>query len=148
MKVNRRINESQEGVNMKKIILVASFITVTACNQAEAPVEPAATEEAAVEEVSVAVDGLPSVGVYNVTRADGTQSSFEAKEDGTYTAMDANGNVIETGKWRQESQAVWCETPDTEGATETCYDERMEDGVYKSTNRKTGETATVTRPQT
>jgi len=131
---------------MRKIILVAALATITACNQAEAPVEPEATEEAATEEVSVAADGLPSVGVYNVTMADGTTSSFEAKEDGTYTATDAEGNVTETGTWRQESQTVWCETPDTEGATENCFDERMEDGVYISTNRETGETATITRP--
>jgi hypothetical protein len=132
---------------MRTIILLAALGIVTACNQAEAPVEPEAAEAAATEGVSVAVDGLPSVGVYNVTMADGTKSTFEAKEDGTYTATDADGNVTETGKWRQESQAVWCETPDTDVATETCYDERMEDGVYKSTNRKTGETATVSRPQ-
>lgn len=132
---------------MRKIIFVAALVMVTACNQAEAPVEPAATEEIATEEISVAVDGLPSVGLYNVASADGTNSTLEAKEDGTYIATDADGNVTETGKWRQESQAVWCETPDTEGATETCYDERMEDGVYKSTNRVTGETATITRPE-
>jgi hypothetical protein len=132
---------------MKKIILVAALAMVTACNQAEAPVEAEATEEAVTEEVSLAVDGLPSVGVYNVTQADGTKSTFEAKEDGTYTSTDADGKVTETGKWRQVSQAVFCETPDTEGATERCYDEKMEDGVYKSTNRETGETATITRPE-
>lgn len=136
---------------MKKIILVAALATVTACNQAEAPAEPEATEAAATEEsapvvVSLAADGLPSVGVYNVTRADGTMSTFEAKEDGTYVATGADGTV-ETGTWRQESQAVWCETADTEGATETCFDERMEDGVYMSTNRETGETSTITRPE-
>lgn len=132
---------------MRKIILVAALAMVAACNKAEAPVEPAATEEPATEEVSLAVDGLPSVGVYNVTMADGTKSTFEAKEDGTYIATDADGKVTETGKWRQESQAVWCETPDAEGATEKCFDEKMEDGVYKSTNRETGETSTITRPK-
>ena len=132
---------------MKKIILVAALATVSACNQAEAPAEPEATEEAAMEEVAVAADGLPSVGVYYVASADGTNSTFEAKEDGTYVATDADGNVTETGKWRQESQNVWCETPDAEGASERCYDERMEDGVYKSTSRETGETATITRPE-
>ena len=132
---------------MKKIILVAALAAVSACSQPETPAEPEATEEAAVEEVAVAADGLPSVGIYYVTSADGTTSTFEAKEDGTYTSTDADGNVTETGTWRQESQNVWCETPDTEGATERCYDERMEDGVYKSTSRDTGETATITRPQ-
>jgi len=133
---------------MKKIIIVAALATVTACNQAEAPVEPEATEEAAVvEEVSVAADGLPSVGIYYVTQADGTKTTFEAKEDGTYTTTDADGNVTGTGKWRQESQNVWCETADTEGATEKCFDERMENGVYLSTDRETGETATITRPE-
>ncbi len=131
---------------MKKIILVAAIATISACNQAEAPAEAEATSEAAAEQVSVAADGLPSVGVYYVTHADGTTTTFEAKEDGTYTSTDADGKVTETGKWRQESQAVWCELPDTEGATEVCYDERMEDGVYKSTSRATGETATITRP--
>lgn len=130
---------------MKKIILVAALATVSAC--AEPAPEPEATEEAApAEEVSLAADGLPSVGVYNVTLANGDKITFEAKEDGTYTTTDADGNVTETGKWRQESQAVWCETPDTEGATEHCFDERMENGVYLSTNRETGETATITRP--
>lgn len=131
---------------MRKIILVAALATITACNQAEAPAEPEATEEVTTDEVSVAVDGLPSVGVYNVTMADGTTSTFEAKEDGTYTSTDADGIITETGTWRQESPAVWCETPDIEGATEVCFDERMEGGVYMSTNRETGETATITRP--
>lgn len=131
---------------MKKIILIAALATVTACNQAETVAEPAETEEVAANDVGVAADGLPSVGVYYVTHADGSKSTFEAKADGTYTSTSADGNVSETGKWRQESQAVWCETPDTEGATEVCYDERMEDGVYLSTNRETGETATITRP--
>lgn len=132
---------------MRKIIAVAVLATLAACNQAEAPAEPVAEEEVAPAEVSVAADGLPSVGVYYVAAADGTTSTFEAREDGTYTSTDADGNVTETGTWRQESQAVWCETPDTEGAAETCFDERMEDGVYLSTNRTTGETATITRPE-
>lgn len=130
---------------MRKIIAVAALATVVACSEPAPAPEPEATEEAAAE-VSLAADGLPSVGVYNVALADGSTVTFEAKEDGTYATTDADGNVIETGTWRQESQAVWCETPDVEGATERCYDERMEDGVYLSTNRETGETATITRP--
>ena len=129
---------------MKNALLLVAFATVAACNQAEAPAEPATTEEVVVEEVSVAADGLPSVGQYIVTHADGTTTSFEAKADGTYTS--SNGDVTETGTWRQESQNVFCETPDTEGATEKCYDERMENGVYLSTDRETGETSTITRP--
>jgi len=129
---------------MKKIILVAGLVTLAACSKPEPAPEPEATEEAAPE--NIAADGLPTVGVYNVANPDGTSVTVDVKEDGTYTATGADGKVTETGKWEQKSPALYCETADTEGATETCYDERMEDGVYLSTSQKTGETATITRP--
>ena len=132
---------------MKKIVLVAALAAISACSEPA----PEATEEAPVEAApavaeNIAADGLPTVGIYNVTSADGTTFSVDVKEDGTYAVTGADGAVTETGKWVQKSPELYCETPDTEGAVEKCYNERMENGVYLSTDPETGETSTITRP--
>lgn len=128
---------------MKRIIMIAAIGLVAACNQAEAPAEPAATEEAAPAEV-MAADGGPAYGNFKITMADGSVMTDDVRADGTYTSTMADGTV-ETGKWVQKP-GEYCATPDTEGATETCYPEKIdENGKWVSSNPNTGETVTVER---
>ncbi len=130
---------------MKKIILVAALATVTACNQADTTAEPAATEEAAPAVATTAADGGPSTGTFEITLPDGTKFTDEVKEDGTYEATAADGSVMDTGKWEQKSPAEYCQTSDKEGSVQKCYAEKVEDGVYTSTDPDTGEVSTVVR---
>ena len=132
---------------MKKIIVVAAFAALAACSQPEAPAEEATTEEAAAP-ANIAADGLPTVGVYKVTQPDGTVITVDVKEDGTFAATDADGNVIDSGKWEQKSPEQYCETSDAEGSTQVCYEEKIdENGVYVSKNPNTGDVSTVERVQ-
>lgn len=131
---------------MKKIILVAGIATLAACSQPDTPTEAEPTEEAAQTAENIAADGLPSVGMYKVTHPDGSVTMADVREDGTYVSTDADGNVIETGKWEQKSPELYCETSDEEGAAQICYEESIdENGVYISKNPVTGETSTVER---
>lgn len=135
---------------MKRILTVAAIATLAACSQSETAPEPVATEEAAPEtpEATTAADGGPSHGMFKVTEEDGTVVMVDVKEDGTYEVKGEDGAVIDTGTWVQKSPAVYCETSSTEGATERCYDESVdENGVYKSVNPE-GKTATVERVTT
>ena len=132
---------------MRKIVIIAALATVAACSKPE----PAATPEAADTAVAaapaaatVAADGKPSTGMFKITSADGQTIMEEIKADGTYVDT-RDGKVIETGKWEQKSAAQYCWTPDTAGATQTCADEKVENGVYSSYNPKTKKTATVVR---
>ena len=75
----------------------------------------------------------------------------ELKPDGTYIQTDADGTVVETGRWVQKSPQDYCWTVDEqyreEGDTgaEKCNTEAVgADGVWTSTNAD-GETATVER---
>ncbi|TNE33264.1 MAG: hypothetical protein EP350_04435 [Alphaproteobacteria bacterium] len=130
---------------MKKIIAIAALGLVAACNQAEAPAEPADTEEAApAADFVPAADGGPGYGQFRIIHADGSVSTDDVREDGTYTTTMADGTV-ETGKWVQKP-GEYCATPDTEGAVEECYPEKIdENGKWVSNNPKTGETVTVER---
>ena len=130
---------------MKKIILVAALATITACNQSEAPAEPAATEEAApAADFVPAADGGPGYGKFRIIHADGTVHTEDVREDGTYTSTLPDGTT-ETGRWVQKP-GEYCTTSDEEGATENCYPEKIdESGKWVSTDTKTGETVTVER---
>lgn len=135
---------------MKKIVAAAALVALAACSEPapepEADTTAAAAEAGASEAMpaSLAADGKPSVGVYKVTTADGEVITSEVRADGTYVDKDASGKVIETGQWNQQSQSVWCWTKDGE-TSEACADEKVENGVYTSTNRETKKTATVER---
>ena len=127
---------------MKKIILVAALATITACNQAETVAEPVESEEAAPAEV-MAADGGPAHGNFKVTLADGTVIMDEVRADGTYTATMPDGTT-ESGTWVQKP-GEYCSTPDTEGATERCSAESIdENGVWIAVSSD-GETVTVER---
>jgi len=129
-------------------MLVAALASFAACTpkaeeatEADAAAEP--TEAAAA---TTAADGGPSTGTFKVTHADGSVITAEVKADGTYTVTDADGKVTETGKWEQKSPELWCETSDAEGATQVCYEEKVdENGVYTSKDPNTGEVSTVVR---
>lgn len=136
---------------MKKIIVVAGLVTLAACSKPEAT-EEAAPAEAATEAPAVtttAADGGPSTGTWEVTMADGTKITSQVKEDGTYEVKDAEGKVVETGKWEQKSPEQYCETPDKEGAVQKCYEEHVDaNGVYTSKDPETGNVSTVVRVTT
>lgn len=132
---------------MKKIIAVAALAALAACSQAETPA-PEATEEAAAAPAAetLAADGRPSHGKFEVTRADGGKHTTDVMPDGTYKVTDADGKVTDTGKWVQKSPAEYCETSDKAGSKEKCYAEAVDDkGVYTSKDPETGEVATVVR---
>jgi len=133
---------------MKKIIAVAALAALAACSQAEAPA-PEATEEAAAAPAAaevMAADGKPSYGMFKVTMADGKTIMSDVKPDGTYSITDADGKVIDTGKWTQKSAEAYCETSDKPGSKEKCFAEQVDDkGVYTSKDPDTGDVATVVR---
>lgn len=137
---------------MKKTAsLIALAAAIAACSPAdrEPAAEPteAATPEPATAETSasLAADGQPAHGNYKITRKDGTVIMSEVRPDGTYTDT-IDGEVVETGRWEQPSPDVYCYTSDEEGAAQVCNDEAVDaNGVWTSTNRETGEAATVER---
>lgn len=130
---------------MKRLIVLASAATLAACSQAEAPTEPAATEEVA-EAGPMAIDGMPTVGKYKVTRPDGTVTMVDVRDDGTYSASSADGKDVESGIWNQKSPELYCETPDGEGAADKCYEEYLDEtGAYMSKDPETGVVSKVER---
>ena len=133
---------------MKRLIALAAAATLAACTQpapeAEADATPAEAA-APAEATTLAADGKPSTGKFEVTMKDGTKHTAEVMPDGMFRVTDADGKVIDTGKWVQKSPEQYCETSDKEGSTEVCYTEKVVDGVYTSLNPVTGDTATVVR---
>lgn len=131
---------------MKKVILVTVFAALAACSQPETAEEaeaPAETTEAVP--ANIAADGLPSVGMYKVTAADGSVTMEDVRADGTYVSTAADGKES-TGKWEQKSPDSYCVTPDEAGATQKCYEEAVDaNGVYTSKDPDTGEVSTVER---
>jgi hypothetical protein len=129
---------------MKKIMLLVAIAAVSACSKPEPAAEAEATPVAvASAEANIAADGKSSVGKYKITLANGNVVTEEVKADGTYADM-VDGKVIETGKWVQKSPSQYCYTKDKESAVEECNAEKVENGVWTSTNPK-GETSKVER---
>lgn len=129
---------------MKKIMLLVAIAAVSACSKPEPAAEAEATPVAvASAEANIAADGNSSVGKYKITLADGKIVTEEVKADGTYADM-VDGKVIETGKWVQKSPSQYCYTKDKPDAVEECNAEKVENGVWTSTNPK-GETSKVER---
>jgi hypothetical protein len=132
---------------MRKIIVIAALATVAACSKpAPAPeasdTSAAAAPAPAVE--TVAADGKPSTGTFKITTSDGEVFMEEVKADGTYVDT-KDGKVVETGKWEQKSPALYCWTKDGGDGKQVCSDEKVENGVYTSTNQETKKTSTVVR---
>ena len=134
---------------MKKFVAGAALVALAACSQPapEPEADAAATEAAAADAMptTLAADGKPSYGKFEVTMPDGAKIVANVKPDGTFEVTDASGAVIDSGTWEQKSPEQYCETSSKEGSEQVCYDEKVVDGVYQSTNPKTGETATVVR---
>lgn len=136
---------------MKKIVAAAALVALAACSkpapEPEADTTPMATEDAAPEAMptTLAADGKPSYGKFEVTQDDGSKIVANVKPDGTFEVTDASGAVIDSGTWEQKSPEQYCETSSKEGSTQVCYDEKVVDGVYQSTNPNTGKTSTVVR---
>ena len=133
---------------MKRTIFLALMASVAACSQpAPAPTAEdttAAAAPAAAAE-SLAADGKPTVGKYQVTRANGEVMTDDVRADGTYVTTMADGKT-ETGKWEQKGPNLYCATPAKEGAKQKCYEEQVDDkGVYTSKDPETGEVSTVVR---
>ena len=134
---------------MKKFVTVAALAALAACSKPAPEPETAATEEPAAmttETVTtMAADGKPSTGKFEVTSAKGEKFNVEVKPDGTFEVTDASGKVADSGTWVQKSPEQYCETSSKEGSKEVCYEEKVVDGVYTSKNPVTGETSTVVR---
>lgn len=131
---------------MKRLIAMGALASLAACSQPAPEPETDATEAVAADTVTtMAADGKPSTGKFEVTMTDGTKITANVKPDGTFEVTDADGAVIDSGKWEQKSPEQYCETSDKEGSKQVCYTEKMVDGVYTSLNPETGETATVVR---
>ena len=132
---------------MKKIIAIAALAALAACSREEAPA-PEATEEAVATPATetMAADGKPSHGKFEVTTADGTKYTTDVMPDGTYTVTGADGKVTDTGKWVQKSPAEYCETSDKAGSKEKCFAEQVDDkGIYTSKDPETGKVSTIVR---
>ena len=134
---------------MKKFVAAAALVALAACSQPapEPEADVAATEEAAPDAMptTLAADGKPSYGKFEVTSPDGKKMVADVKPDGTFEVTDASGAVIDSGTWEQKSPEQYCETSSKEGSEQICYNEKVVDGVYQSTNPKTGEVSTVVR---
>lgn len=134
---------------MRKIVVIAALATIAACSK-PAPAPEAAdtatdtTAAAAPSVDTVAADGKPSTGMFKITTSDGEEFMEEIKADGTYVDT-KDGKVVETGRWEQKSPALYCWTKDDPGAKQVCSDEKVENGVYTSTNQETKKTSTVVR---
>jgi putative hemolysin len=119
---------------MKKMLVLAALAAVSACSKpAPAPEAEAsaAPEVSAPAASSLAADGGPAHGTYQVTDSEGKVMMDEVKPDGTYSTT-IDGKVIDTGKWEQKSPSQYCFTKDKEGATQECAEEKVEGGVWTS----------------
>lgn len=133
---------------MKYIALAAALVAVSACSPAEpedaAGADTMAVEDTAIVEASMAADGMPTPGTYEVTNSAGDVTTEVLNEDGTYMSTYADGTV-ETGNWEQRSPAEFC--AQAESAEEmTCFAESVdENGVWSSIDPNDGEVSTVVR---
>lgn len=131
---------------MQKLIALAALAALSACSQpAPAPEAEASTasEAPAAAATNVAADGKSSIGKFKITDSKGKVYMEEDKADGTYVGT-VDGKQVETGKWVQKDPNTFCYTKDEKDAKEVCNTEKVENGVWTSTNAK-GEVSTVER---
>ena len=131
---------------MKKILALAALAAISACsNPAPAPDTETATasDAPAAAATNIAADGKSSVGSFKITDKDGKVYMEEDKADGTYVGSQ-DGKVVETGKWVQKDPNTFCYTKDEKDPKEVCNTEKVENGVWTSTNAK-GEVSKVER---
>lgn len=135
---------------MKKLVLVAGLsVALAACGDNAAPTEePTATEAAAPTEATVetASRDVPT-GTFEYM-SDGDMTITEVKPDGTYTDS-KEGEVIESGTWKQDAEGRACFTETTPPAGEesktVCFTtgETQADGTFTATPDDGGEVLTV-----
>ena len=99
---------------MKYLIVLAAATALAGCSKpAEQEPDAQAPEAAATQPAQVmAADGQPAPGTYRVTTEGGDVFTEELKPDGTYIQTDADGTVVETGRWVQKSPQDYCWTVD------------------------------------
>ncbi|MBX7526156.1 hypothetical protein [Qipengyuania vesicularis] len=129
---------------MKNILTLACALALLGCSQSE-DAEPVAETAEPPEEFG-APDGGPAYGTFNVTLADGSTMIDEVRPDGTYTSTYADG-TIENGTWVQKADA-YCATADTEGASEICYPEKIDEGGVWTATTPEGEISVIERVET
>ena len=117
---------------MKKLIVIASALALSACggSEAEAPTE---AEDTPMVENTVAFDQYGSAGTYGGTSEDGTPWSSQLNADGTFEDTE-NGEVIRTGTWTDNEAGQTCFIPEGETAQE-CYQmgDVQDDGTVQVT---------------
>jgi hypothetical protein len=124
---------------MKKIVLLAGLAALAACSQ-KAPEAPAATDTAMAEATpaaadasaaSMAVDGKPDAGTYEVTGPDGKVFKQTLTADGKITNV-IDGKTV-SGTWTRKGTSTYCITMDGETAAK-CYTDTMDGTTWHSTN--------------
>jgi hypothetical protein len=122
---------------MKKLVLIAAVAALSACNNtaAEPAAQPSAEAATTVAvDTSLATDGMPNAGTYEVITADGKVLTQTVNADGTFTSV-KDGKTTK-GTWTSTGPGNFCETE--EGKTEpSCYAETISaDKVWTSVNVK------------
>lgn len=121
---------------MRKFLSIAAFAALSACNNnASEPVAAPTAEVATVAvDTSLATDGMPNVGTYEVTLSDGKVVTQTVNADGTVVSV-KDGKTTK-GTWTSTGPGNFCETD--EGKTEpSCYAETISaDKVWTSINVK------------
>ena len=139
---------------MKKLVLVAGLsVALAACGDNAAPTEePAATDAAAPAET--VAEGAAETASRDVPTgtfeymSDGDMTVTEVKPDGTYTDS-KEGEVIESGTWKQDAEGRACFTettpPEGEESKTVCFTtgETQPDGSFTATPDDGGEVLTV-----
>lgn len=128
---------------MKKFALLAALSALSACSQPAPAPEPETSEAPTAAATNIAADGKSSVGTFKITSHDGKVYMEEDKADGTY-ATTQDGKVAETGKWVQKDPNTFCYTKDEKDPKEVCNAEKVENGVWTTTNAK-GDVSKVER---
>ena len=139
---------------MNRLVLVAGLsVALAACGDKTAPTEEAAATDAAApaEPASGAIAETASrdvpTGTFEYT-SDGDKTVTEVKPDGTYTDS-KDGEVIESGTWKQDADGKACFTETTPPAGEesktVCFtsSETRPDGTFTATPDDGGEVLTV-----
>lgn len=125
---------------MKKVLIIASVLALGACTEAapeaDATVEPEATEDAGV-------DMSAWVGDYTLVYDDGSEATLTIAADGAYSGTSGEESV--TGAISLGEGGAFCYTAEGNDEME-CWTngEAAEDGSWVSTS-DAGRSATVTR---
>lgn len=134
----------EEDYFMKRLAIAACFVLAACGETAEVTEEPAATEAVADDATTevMALDGQPSPGTYEITRANGDVWIETINADGTYSSTGPD-DAVETGRWMQETPERFCSME--EGETEwDCNNEYIsEDGQWMSTGEDEGDEASI-----